>query len=86
MLSSYNTIKSIQRGITYVEVIISVTITTILVGALMNVIGTSTDLSEEIKKAFEDGTIKDFKEIKFNNYEFLFSSKEMQEKVFIQGL
>jgi len=41
---------------------------------------------EQIKKAFEDGTLKDYKEIKFNNYEFLFSTKEMQEKVFIQGL
>jgi len=41
---------------------------------------------EQIKKAFEDGILKDYKEIKFNNYEFLFSTKEMQDKVFIQGL
>jgi len=41
---------------------------------------------EEIKKALEDGTIKDFKDKKYNNHEFLFSSKEMQEKVFIHGI
>jgi len=41
---------------------------------------------KQIKKAFEDGILKDYKEIKFNNYEFLFSTKEMQDKVFIQGL
>ena len=40
----------------------------------------------QIKKAFEDGTIKDYTEKIYNNYELLFSSKEMQEKVFIQGI
>lgn len=40
----------------------------------------------QIKKALGDGTIKNYKDVKYNNYEFLFSSKEMQEKVFIQGI
>ena len=40
----------------------------------------------QIKKAFDEGVISNFKEKKYNNYEFLFSSKEMQEKVFIQGI
>lgn len=40
----------------------------------------------EIKKAFEEKTIENYKDVKYNNYEFLFSSKEMQEKVFIQGI
>jgi len=41
---------------------------------------------EEIKKAFDNGEIKEYKDPKYNNYKFLFGSKEMQEKVFIQGL
>jgi len=40
----------------------------------------------QIKKAFEEGIINDYTEKKYNNYELLFSSKEMQEKVFIQGI
>ena len=40
----------------------------------------------QIKKAIEEGTISDYKEKMFNNYELLFSSKEMQDKVFIQGI
>ena len=40
----------------------------------------------QIKKSFEDGTINDYTEKIFNNYEFLFGSKEMQEKVFIRGI
>ncbi len=41
---------------------------------------------DEIKKALLDGTIKDYKDDKYSNYKLLFSSKEMQEKVFIQGI
>lgn len=40
----------------------------------------------EIKNAFEYGIIVDYKNIKYNNEKFLFSSEEMQKKVFIQGL
>ncbi len=38
-----------QRGFTYVEALISVIITAILVGALMNVIGIATNVSEEVR-------------------------------------
>ena len=41
---------------------------------------------EEISKAISDGTIKDYKDDKYSNYKLLFSSKEMQERVFIQGI
>ena len=41
---------------------------------------------DEIKKVFDEGKIKDFKDPKYNNYKFLFGTKEMQDKVFIQGL
>jgi len=41
---------------------------------------------EEIKKAIDEGEIKEFKDPKYNNYKVLFGSKEMQERVFIQGL
>ena len=41
---------------------------------------------DEIKKAFDEGVIKDYEDPKYNNYKFLFGSKEMQEKVFIRGL
>jgi len=41
---------------------------------------------EEIKKAIDEGVIKEFKDPKYNNYKVLFGSKEMQERVFIQGL
>ena len=40
----------------------------------------------QIKKALEDQLITDYTEKIYNNYELLFSSKEMQEKVFIQGI
>lgn len=40
----------------------------------------------EISKAFEEGKITDYKDPKYNNYKFLFGSKEMQEKVFILGI
>lgn len=44
------------------------------------------DAYEEIKKALESGTIKDYKEDRYSNYKFLYGNKEMQEKVFIMGL
>ena len=50
MHSRFSTFKIIQRGITYIEVLVSVSITAILVGALMNVIGTATSVSEEVRK------------------------------------
>ena len=40
----------------------------------------------QIKKSFDDGIIDDYTKKIFNNYELLFSSKEMQDKVFIQGI
>jgi nucleoside-diphosphate-sugar epimerase len=40
----------------------------------------------EIKDAFSNGEIENFKDKIYNNYEFLFSSKEIQEKVFILGI
>ena len=40
----------------------------------------------EIKKAFSDNKISDYKDVKFSNYKFLFSSEEIKQKVFIQGL
>ena len=41
--------KSTQYGISYVEAVITVAITIILVGGLMGVVGTATDLYEDIK-------------------------------------
>ena len=41
---------------------------------------------EEIKVAIESGRIKNYQDSKYNNYKFLYGSKEMQEKVFIMGL
>ena len=41
---------------------------------------------DEIKKAFEKNCFEDFHDVKFNNYKYLFNSKEMQEKVFMMGL
>jgi len=49
MHSRLNTTNNVQRGFTYVEALISVIITAILVGALMNVIGTATNVSEEVR-------------------------------------
>lgn len=44
------------------------------------------DAFGEIKKAFEDGILTDFTKERYSNYKVLFGSKEMQQKVFIQGL
>ena len=41
---------------------------------------------DEIKMKIKNGEIKNYKENKYSNYKTLFSSKEMQEKVFIQGI
>ena len=49
MHSRLNITNNFQRGYSYVEVLISVIITAILVGALMNVIGTATNVSEEVR-------------------------------------
>ena len=43
------------------------------------------DAFKEIKNLIEDKKIN-FKDPKYNNYKLLFGSKEMQEKVFVQGL
>lgn len=43
------------------------------------------DAFKEIKNFIENKKIN-FKDLKYNNYKLLFSSKEMQEKVFVQGL
>jgi nucleoside-diphosphate-sugar epimerase len=40
----------------------------------------------EIKRAFESGQIKNYNDMIYSNYKLLFSSKEMQQKVFVQGL
>jgi nucleoside-diphosphate-sugar epimerase len=40
---------------------------------------------KEAREAFEGGKIKNYKESKYSNYESLFSSKEIQEKVYTQG-
>ena len=44
------------------------------------------DAFTEIKKAIETKSIDNYKNKIYNNYEFLYSSKEIQEKVFIQGI
>lgn len=41
---------------------------------------------DEISEAIKKGEIKDFMENKYSNYKTLFGSKDMQEKVFIQGI
>jgi len=41
---------------------------------------------KEIEEAFSTGMIKNFKESRYNNYKFLYGSKEMREKVFIKGI
>lgn len=41
---------------------------------------------KEIIDAFEDKTITDYKDNKYNNYKILYSSKEVQKEVFIEGL
>ncbi len=40
----------------------------------------------EIKEAIAKGVIKNYKDLKYNNYDFLYSSESMQEKVFIHGI
>jgi len=44
------------------------------------------DAFTEIKKAIETKSIDNYKNKIYSNYEFLYSSKEIQEKVFIQGM
>ena len=41
---------------------------------------------DEIKNALNDGTVPNYKDNKYSNYKLLFESKELQEKVFIQGI
>jgi nucleoside-diphosphate-sugar epimerase len=41
---------------------------------------------DEIKNALNDGSVSNYKDNKYNNYKLLFDSKELQEKVFIQGI
>ena len=41
---------------------------------------------KEIVEAIENKTITNFMEDKYSNYKTLFGSKDMQEKVFIQGI
>lgn len=44
------------------------------------------DAFKEIKVKLEEGKIKDYKDSIYNNYKLLYSSKEMQNRVFIQGI
>jgi len=44
------------------------------------------DAYEELKIEFEKGKFRDYQDAKYSNYKLLFSSKEMQERVFIQGI
>lgn len=44
------------------------------------------DAINEITQKINEGKIIDYKNMKYSNYDLLFSSQEMQEKVFIQGL
>ena len=44
------------------------------------------DAINEIKEAIDDGQISNYDDAKYSNYKLLFGSKEMQEKVFIQGI
>jgi len=41
---------------------------------------------DEIKNVLDNGSITDYADDKYSNYKLLFSSKELQEKVFIQGI
>ena len=41
---------------------------------------------KEIRDAFEDKIITNYKDNKYNNYKILYSSKEVQKEVFIEGL
>ena len=40
----------------------------------------------EIKHALDNGSISNFSDDKYSNYKLLFGSKQLQEKVFIQGI
>ena len=40
----------------------------------------------EIKHALDNGNISNFSDDKYSNYKLLFGSKQLQEKVFIQGI
>jgi nucleoside-diphosphate-sugar epimerase len=44
------------------------------------------DTINEIKDAFTNNLIEDYKDVKHNNYKLLYSSKEMQKEVFIKGI
>ena len=44
------------------------------------------DAINEIKEAIDDGHISNYDDAKYSNHKLLFGSKEMQEKVFIQGI
>ena len=44
------------------------------------------DAIKEIKDALTNKTIGNYKDIKYNNYKLLCSSKEMQNEVFIKGI
>jgi nucleoside-diphosphate-sugar epimerase len=41
---------------------------------------------KEIKDAFEDKVLKNYTDVKYNNYKLLYSSKEVQKEVFIEGI
>ena len=44
------------------------------------------DAIKEIKDALIDKKIENYKDVKYNNYKLLYSSKEMQNEVFIKGI
>ena len=44
------------------------------------------DTIKEIKDAFSKKLLKDYNDVKYNNYKLLYSSKEMQKEVFIKGI
>jgi nucleoside-diphosphate-sugar epimerase len=44
------------------------------------------DTIKEIKDAFSNKLLKDYNDVKYNNYKLLYSSKEMQKEVFIKGI
>jgi hypothetical protein len=47
---------------------------------------TLVDSIKEIKDAFTNKQIENFNDSKYNNYKFLYSSKEIQKEVFIEGI
>jgi len=44
------------------------------------------DSIKEIKDAFSNKSLKNYNDIKYNNYKTLYSSKEVQKEVFIEGI